>query len=118
VCRTALPVIVQEHSTAYCRCRETVNLFRFLNLTAERKSVRNHIFFPASRPDQLYNFIYSLGVRSMTMFITPLIASDLFCYKYYYFIRFEVFTAVTMKNAVLLYVTPCGSCKSRRFVGT
>jgi hypothetical protein len=27
---------------------------------------------------------------------------------------FEVFTAVTMKNAVFLDVTPCGSCKNRR----
>jgi hypothetical protein len=29
--------------------------------------------------------------------------------------RFEVFTAVTMKNAVFWDVTPYGSCKSRRF---
>jgi hypothetical protein len=29
--------------------------------------------------------------------------------------RFEVFTAMTMKNAVLWDVTPCGSCKNRRF---
>jgi hypothetical protein len=33
-------------------------------------------------------------------------------------VRFEVFTAVTMKNRVLLDVTPCGSCKNRRFGGT
>jgi hypothetical protein len=33
-------------------------------------------------------------------------------------VGFEVFTAVTMKNAVLWYVAPCGSCKSRRFGGT
>jgi hypothetical protein len=32
--------------------------------------------------------------------------------------RFEVFTAVTMKNAVFWDVTPCDSCKSRRFGGT
>jgi hypothetical protein len=31
------------------------------------------------------------------------------------FVRFEVFTAVTMKNGVFLVVTPCGSCKNRRF---
>jgi hypothetical protein len=30
-------------------------------------------------------------------------------------IRFEVFTAVTMKNGVLWDVTPCGSCRNRRF---
>jgi hypothetical protein len=33
-------------------------------------------------------------------------------------IRFEVFTAVTMKNGVVWDVTPCGSCKNRRFRGT
>jgi hypothetical protein len=29
--------------------------------------------------------------------------------------RFKVFTAVTMKNGVFWDVTPCGSCKIRRF---
>jgi hypothetical protein len=33
-------------------------------------------------------------------------------------IRFEVFTAVTMKTGVFWDVTPCGSCKNRRFGGT
>jgi hypothetical protein len=33
-------------------------------------------------------------------------------------VRFEVFTAVTMTNSVLWDVTPCGSCKNRRFGGT
>jgi hypothetical protein len=33
-------------------------------------------------------------------------------------VGFEVFTAVTMKNGVFLGVTPCGSCKNRRFGGT
>jgi hypothetical protein len=33
-------------------------------------------------------------------------------------VRFEVFTAVTMKNGVFWDVTPCGSCKNRRFRGT
>jgi hypothetical protein len=28
-------------------------------------------------------------------------------------IRFEVFTAVTMKNGVFWEVTPCGSCKNQ-----
>jgi hypothetical protein len=30
-------------------------------------------------------------------------------------VRFEVFTAVTMKNGVFWVVTPCGPCKNRRF---
>jgi hypothetical protein len=35
-----------------------------------------------------------------------------------FYVRFEVFTAVTMKMAVVWDVTPCGSCKNRRFGGT
>jgi hypothetical protein len=34
------------------------------------------------------------------------------------FVRFEALTAVTTKNAVFWNVTPCGSCKNRRFRGT
>jgi hypothetical protein len=30
-------------------------------------------------------------------------------------VRFEIFTAVTMKNGVFWDVTPCGSCKNRSF---
>jgi hypothetical protein len=33
-------------------------------------------------------------------------------------VRFEVFTAVTMKNGVFWDVTQCASCKNRRFGGT
>jgi hypothetical protein len=28
------------------------------------------------------------------------------------YVRFEAFTAVTMKNAIFWDVTPCGSCKN------
>jgi hypothetical protein len=34
------------------------------------------------------------------------------------YVRFEVFTAVTMKSAVFWNVTPCDSCKNRRSGGT
>jgi hypothetical protein len=33
-------------------------------------------------------------------------------------VRFKVFAAVTMKDAVFWDMTPCGSCKNRRFLGT
>jgi hypothetical protein len=33
-------------------------------------------------------------------------------------VRFEVFTAVTMKNAVFWDVAPCSSCMNRGFGGT
>jgi hypothetical protein len=34
------------------------------------------------------------------------------------YLRVEVTTAMTMKNALLCDVTPCGSCKNLHFVGT
>jgi hypothetical protein len=40
------------------------------------------------------------------------------CMKLLDCLRLEVFTAVTMKNAVFWDVMPCGSCKNRRFGGT
>jgi hypothetical protein len=33
-------------------------------------------------------------------------------------VRFEVFTAVTVKNGVFWDVPPCGSCNNRTFGGT
>jgi hypothetical protein len=33
------------------------------------------------------------------------------------FVRFEVFTAVTIKNAIIVDVALCGSCKNRHFGG-
>jgi hypothetical protein len=39
-------------------------------------------------------------------------------YIKYLFVRFEVFTPVTMKNAIFWDVAPCRSCMNRRFGGT
>jgi hypothetical protein len=52
-----------------------------------------------------------------------LICSELRCaatlYKNEYNeVRFDVFTAVAMKNGVFWDVTPRGPCKNRRFGGT
>jgi hypothetical protein len=38
--------------------------------------------------------------------------------NYCRYVRFEAFTAVTMKNGVFWDVTPSGFCKNRRFGGT
>jgi hypothetical protein len=38
--------------------------------------------------------------------------------SYMYSVKFEVFTALIMKNGVLWDVTPCRSCRYRRFGGT
>jgi hypothetical protein len=42
----------------------------------------------------------------------------IFCQHKYILVRFEVSTAVTMKNGVFWDVTPCGYCEIRRFGGT
>jgi hypothetical protein len=39
--------------------------------------------------------------------------SDLTAWTVIQDVRFEVFTAVTMKNGVFWDVTPCGSCMNR-----
>jgi hypothetical protein len=36
----------------------------------------------------------------------------------YFHVRFKIFIAVTMKNAVFWYVAACSSCLNRRFGGT
>jgi hypothetical protein len=57
----------------------------------------------------------------ITNFWTPLFLSSLPFHLYLckeIVVRFEVFTAVTMKNGVFWDVTLCGSCKNRRFRGT
>jgi hypothetical protein len=43
--------------------------------------------------------------------------TDLFGTKYIHE-RFEVFTAVTIQNAIFWDVAPCRSCVNRRFGGT
>jgi hypothetical protein len=43
--------------------------------------------------------------------------SDLSLQTKQMYVRFEVFTAVTMKNDVFWDVTPCGSCKNLLFRG-
>jgi hypothetical protein len=37
--------------------------------------------------------------------------------KHFVSVRFGVFAAVSVKNGVFWSVTPCGSCKNRRFGG-
>jgi hypothetical protein len=44
-------------------------------------------------------------------------SQDIKCVKLWNNVRFEVFVAVTMKNAIFWDVAPCDSCKNRRFRG-
>jgi hypothetical protein len=50
--------------------------------------------------------------------IVPDCGLDSWRTKEFFNVRFEVFTAVTMKNVVLGDVMRFGSCKNRRFGGT
>jgi hypothetical protein len=50
--------------------------------------------------------------------IRPLIREGILHEEEINYVRFEVFTAVTMKNGEFWNVMPCGSCKNRRFGGT
>jgi hypothetical protein len=76
------------------------------------------IFFPSiSQPVKLIAFfapiIHPTSLRSLH---TALRAISIM--HRIYTARFEVFTAATVKNGVFWDVTPCGSCKNRRFGGT
>jgi hypothetical protein len=55
----------------------------------------------------------SSGISGTQNFVSPMLQQLSFSP-----VRFQVFTAVTMKNGVFWDVTPCGSCKNRRFRGT
>jgi hypothetical protein len=55
---------------------------------------------------------------SKSMELRPFIEQISVAVTLYVYVRFEVFTGVTMKNAVFWDVTPCRSCVNRRFGGT
>jgi hypothetical protein len=57
-------------------------------------------------------------VQNKSTYFKARILNKIFRIKLFIHVRFEVFTAVTMKNGVFLVVTPCGSCKNRSFGGT
>jgi hypothetical protein len=65
------------------------------------------------------NIFYIITMTLVILYIIPMkiraliVSRDKFLY-----VRLEVFTAATMKNGVFLDVTPCASCKNRRFGGT
>jgi hypothetical protein len=59
---------------------------------------------------------FPLDKRMEKIQVKPVQGKDTNMYMNY--VRFGVFTAVTMKNGVFWDVTPCGSCKNRRFGGT
>jgi hypothetical protein len=59
-----------------------------------------------------------LRVMSPLVIVLPGLRPFLLLCAYAKVVRFEVSTAGTMENAVFWNVTPCSSCKNRRFGGT
>jgi hypothetical protein len=57
-----------------------------------------------------------LELVSEVLHITSMLHIDIS--NYLNIARFVVFMAVTIKDGVFWDVTPCGSCKNRRFGGT
>jgi hypothetical protein len=76
-------------------------------LNTAQKDIR-HSFFDQN------DFVKNVG---RILDISTLMIEAIISYEKTRFTRFGVYMAVTMKNAVLWDVTPCGSCKNRRFGG-
>jgi hypothetical protein len=70
----------------------------------------------------MLDLLFACSLGMMEMIYSPkcqLTSTDYWSYrqKIEWFVRFEVFTTVTVKNGVFWDVTPRGSCKNRRFGG-
>jgi hypothetical protein len=86
-------------------CREglsSVELLSHIELTVEHLHVGLRVHTGCAVIYDLYDVLFRWGqIRDVINHV-----------------KFEVFTVVTMKNGVFWDVTPCGSCKNRRFGGT
>jgi hypothetical protein len=71
------------------------------------------IYWPCSKDRQLH----FRNALELTISLDLLRALH-FSWNFLHLVRFEVSTAVTMKNAVFWDVAPCESCVNRRFGGT
>jgi hypothetical protein len=67
----------------------------------------------------ILSFIISISLEQFVAIISVTLrrAEVLVILKKIENVRFEVFTAVTMKNGIFWDVMPCGSCKNPRFGG-
>jgi hypothetical protein len=88
-----------------------MNTHKHITLTVPRtgtpqcpRAVDTHLYLTADSFSEIYRQLNVLAANRIK--VTT------------YLVRFEVFTAVTMKNGVFWDVTPCGSCKNRRSLGT
>jgi hypothetical protein len=75
--------------------------------------VEEQILFYGPTARLTHVLIYN--THTYTYVYTQEFSLDAHCSNNKLFIKLEVFTAVTMMNAVFWDVTPCGSCKNRRF---
>jgi hypothetical protein len=69
----------------------------------------------------------TVALKKMHLYVVPTemhtgkeiyVKFNSFCSDQIGLVGVEVFAVVTMKNGVFWEVTPCGSCKNRRFGGT
>jgi hypothetical protein len=109
------------HSTIYDKyfvnsswiCGKILNLI-FFDTQVQKHCFTESSFRKSQRKFQDYGIISVIHVSRPTRWVVHI---GVKCTNYPSE-RFEVFTAVTMKNGVFWVVTPCGSCKNRRFGGT
>jgi hypothetical protein len=74
----------------------------------------SHVYYDHGGFLARLDFFFYIRLRPATLINSYLTTSQL-----YWSVGFEVFTAVTMKNAVFWDVAPCRSCEmNRRFGGT
>jgi hypothetical protein len=78
------------------------------------KEPGNGVMIPAPKDER--KGTQQLGPLGPQRFKSPYVSMSSLPIEEY--VRFEGFKAVTMKNGVFWDVTPCGSCKNRRFEGT
>jgi hypothetical protein len=79
------------------------------------KELGNGVMIPAPKEER--KGTQQLGPLGPRRFKSPYVSMMSLSIEENY-VRFEVFTAATIKNGVFWDVTPCGSCKNRRIEGT
>jgi hypothetical protein len=118
----------------------SLSYFFFLPYYSIQHWTYKHKYVPDFQ-DSLYSFSYFIiighilfSIELTNMYVLQISRFIIFLHIRYYFghiilfsielmnmciyVRFEIFTAVTMKNSFFWDVAPCRSCLNRRFGGT
>jgi hypothetical protein len=128
--------VSEELSAFFIRVTKICKLGTTLAVTSNRHTLRRNTLYEAPRYAVFSNLTFLQGGLSVGIirlrteghrvcFVLPFLQApsvQIFLVPSSQtpsvYVRFEVFTAVTMKNGVFWVVTPCGSCKNLRFGGT